>query len=212
MQASGPPSQPRGPVKGPYILFYFALSLSLSRDWETCFWKVQGWRSAWHPSSFAYTGQSPWQTKMLCNACHSLLGQSGISVLFTPSQAAHLAQSYGTVCLGPVSLWTGPCGDRQERWCNTGWWEKHKDFAGCRTGFGSASTFDCYVSLGQSLNVCFLISETGMWTQRSCLYGVWHMVRVHQMAVITGNYRHGLLCEAMRTIIFLSRTLTTHLP
>lgn len=41
------------------------------------------------------------------------------------------------------------------------WSEKCEDFAACRTGFGSAFTFGCCVSLGQSLNVCFLISEIG---------------------------------------------------
>lgn len=43
-----------------------------------------------------------------------------------------------------------------------GWSEKHEDFAACGTGLGSAFTLGGHVSLGQSLNVCFLISEIRM--------------------------------------------------
>lgn len=118
------------------------------------------------PIKLASTGQSPWQTRLLCKACQSLVGQSGISVLpLPPSQTAHFALSCGTGRLRPVSLWTLPWGDLQGRPGHTGGSEEREDFAACTTGFASASTFGCCTFLGQPPTVYLLISEIGVWTR-----------------------------------------------
>lgn len=210
-------------MKGPYIIFYFVLSLILSWVLKSMYLEGPKQKKFLVPNNLAYMGQSSWHSllsqlipRLKCLSWHErspnlpnllyllaldtwVLSHPGCCVSYGDHNKGGAAWQWASVC----STAGKPCfslGSIHE-------WRRSLQLAD--------------LSLDQPWLLCILGSvsyclfshlRSRSVNQRSCLWPAWPLVRVQQIAAITGSFRDGLFYEATSTLLFLSISLPTHWP